>query len=113
MRTRTASILDKAFVLVGTLCLAGNQYKVPSVEFWQSIMQGRNYLVIIFLGVVGVFGAFAPFSLWVALERVDRSVTAQTQMLANFGKVIELGQKLTPPLKMSDLGLLCGEFGGR
>ena len=105
MRTRTASILDKTFVLVGTLCLAGNQYKVPSVELWQSIMQGHDYLVIVFLGVVGVFGAFAPFSSWVAMKQVDRLVTAQTQMLSNFGKLIELGQKLNPPLKTSDLGL--------
>ncbi|MGH3917551.1 MAG: hypothetical protein ACREYC_05605 [Gammaproteobacteria bacterium] len=98
-------MLDKTFVLVGTLCLAGNQYKVPSVEFWQSIMQDRGYLVIVFLGIVGVFGAFAPFSTWTALKQADRSVTAQTQMLSNFGKLIELGQKLNPALKMSDLGL--------
>ena len=55
--------------------------------------------------VVGVFGAFAPFSSCAALKQVDRSVTAQTQMLSNFGKLIELGQKLNPALKMSDLGL--------
>lgn len=105
MRTRTASVLDKTFVLVGMLCLAGNQYKVPSVEFWQSITQDRDYVAIVFLGIVGIFGAFTPFSSWAALKQVDRSVTAQTQMLSNFGKLIELGQKLDPPLKMSDLGL--------
>lgn len=98
-------MLDKAFVLVGTLCLAGNQYKVPSVELWQSIMQDRGYLGIVFLGIVGVFGAFAPFSSWAALKQVDKSVIAQTQMLSGFGKLIELGQKLNPALKMSDLGL--------
>lgn len=92
-------MLDKTFVLVGTLCLAGNQYKVPSVEFWQSIMQDRGYLVIAFLGIVGVFGVFAPFSSWAALQQVDRSVIAQTQMLSSFGKLIELGQKLNPALK--------------
>ncbi len=102
---RTATTLDKTIVLIGTLCLAGNQYKVPSVEFWQSIMQDRDYLVIVFLGIVGVFGTFAPFSSWAALMQVDRSVTAQTQMLSNFGKLIELGQGLNPALKMSDLGL--------
>ncbi|MGH3718798.1 MAG: hypothetical protein ACRDRI_08150 [Pseudonocardiaceae bacterium] len=105
MRMGTASTLDKTFVLVGTLCLAGNQYKVPSVEFWQSIMQDRGYFVIVFLGIVGVFGAFAPFSSWAALEQVDRSVTAQTQMLSHFGKLIELGQKVNPALTMNDLGL--------
>ncbi len=98
-------MLDKTFVLVGTLCLAGNQYKVPSVEFWQSIMQDRGYLVVVFLGIVGIFGAFAPFSSRAALTQVDKSVISQTQMLSNFGKLIELGQKLNPALKMSDLGL--------
>ena len=65
-------MLDKTFVLVGTLCLAGNQYKVPSVEFWQSIMQDRGYLVVVFLGIVGIFGAFAPFSSWAALMQVEQ-----------------------------------------
>ncbi|MGH3818077.1 MAG: hypothetical protein ACRDRE_10010 [Pseudonocardiaceae bacterium] len=88
MRMRTASILDKVFVFVGTLCLAGNQYKVPSVEFWQSIMQSRSYLVIVSLSIVGIFGAFTPFSSWATLKQVDRSVTVQTQMLSNFGKLI-------------------------
>lgn len=98
-------MLDKTFVLAGTLCLAGNQYKVPSVEFWQFIIQDRGYLVVIFLGIVGLFGAFAPFSSLAALTQVDKSVISQTQMLSNFGKLIELGRKLNPTLKMSDLGL--------
>ncbi len=68
-------------------------------------MQDRDYLVIFFLSIVGVFGAFAPFSSWAALQQVDRSVIAQTQMLSNFGKLIELGQKLNSALKISDLGL--------
>lgn len=105
MKTRTASILDKGAVLVGTLCLAGNQYKVPSIDFWQSVMQDRGYLSIVFISVVGVFGAFTPFSAWASRGQVDRSVVLQTQMLSNFGKLIALGQSISRPLPMSDLGL--------
>lgn len=105
MKTRTASILDKSTVLTGTLCLAGNQYKVPSIDFWQAAMQDRGYLNIVFISVVGVFGAFTPFSAWASRSQIDRSVILQTQMLSNFGKLIALGQNMPQPLPMSDLGL--------
>jgi len=105
MRWRTARTLDKLVVLLATLCLAANTYHVPSVAFWTTILNGRSYLLVVLLAVVGVFGVLAPIEALSARSRIETAVTIRRQILNSFGRLLTLGTEVAPHLEMSDLGL--------
>jgi hypothetical protein len=100
-----AKLADRSFLLLGTLCLAGNAYHVPSAGAWSSILQGKPYLLPLFLLVVGVFGAFTPFEQWQSRSVADQNVLMRRSILSSFGKILELATRIEPPLETGDLAL--------
>jgi hypothetical protein len=101
----TARALDKALLLAATLCLAGNAYHVPSRAFWDALLKDRFYLLLVFLAVVGVFGALTPFESWHARSLADRNVTTRRRVMSCFGRMLEISEGVSPPLPLGDLGL--------
>ncbi len=100
-----AKLADRSFLLLGTLCLAGNAYHVPSAGAWSSLLQGKPYLLPLFLLVVGVFGAFTPFEQWQSRSVSDQNVLMRRRILSSFGKILEIGTGIVPPLETGDLAL--------
>jgi hypothetical protein len=100
-----AKLADRSLLLLGTLCLAGNAYHVPSAGTWSSILQGKPYLLPLFLLIVGVFGAFTPFEQWQSRSVSDQNVLMRRRILSSFGKILEIGTGINPPLETGDLAL--------
>jgi len=105
MKRRGARAADKTALMAATLCLAGNSYKVPSPAFWDSLLQGRSYLLLGLLALVGVFGALTPFESWHARSLADRNVTTRRQIMSSFGRILEISNGVDPPLPTGDLAL--------
>jgi hypothetical protein len=101
----TAKLADRLALLLATLCLAGNAYHVPSADTWSSILQGRPYLLPLFLLIVGVFGAFTPFEQWHSRSVADQNVMMRRSILSTFGRVLEIAGDIDPPLETGDLAL--------
>lgn len=105
MKRVVARAIDRSIVLLATLCLTGNAYHVPSAQFWSSILQDRPYLPLVQLGIVAVFGVLTPFENWRARSLSDRNVGMRRRMLSTFGRILEIGNKVTPPLDTGDLAM--------
>ncbi|MFI6306217.1 hypothetical protein ACIBCH_30420 [Amycolatopsis thailandensis] len=105
MRLMTAKAADKAVLLSATLCLAGKAYNVPSRTFWDDVLSGRPYLLLIFLVVAGVFGALTPFESWQRRSFVDRNVVMRRRILSTFGRLLEISAEIDPALETGDLAL--------
>ncbi|GAA4538382.1 hypothetical protein [Amycolatopsis samaneae] len=105
MKLGTAKVLDRSVLLLATLGLAGNAYHVPSAGTWSAILGGRPYLLLVLLVIVGVFGAFMPFESWYRRSLLNRSVTIRRRILSSFGRVLEIGNQVDPPLDTGDLAL--------
>ncbi|WP_344420757.1 hypothetical protein [Amycolatopsis minnesotensis] len=105
MKRGTARAIDRSVVLLATLCLAGHSYHVPSARFWSSVLQNRSYLLLALLVVVAVFGALTPFESWRARSLSKRNVIMRRRILVTFGRILEIGNKIDPPLETGDLAL--------
>lgn len=106
MRLATARAIDRSVILLATVCLAANSYNVPSREFWEASIDGaRSYVLLGLLLVVGLFGAFTPTEALSGRARENRNVAIRRQILNSFGRLLEAGETVTPPLDMGDLGL--------
>lgn len=105
MRLTTARMIDRGVLLVATLALAGKQYEFPSGSFWNGVVVGHTYVVIILISLVGVFGALTPVEAFSRSLRVERRVALRRQILTTFGQLLEIGSTLQPPAEVSDLGL--------
>lgn len=105
MKRSTAKALDKVGLLSATLALAGNTYHVPSRYFWDLLLKDRNYLLLVLLGLVGVFGALTPFESWHARSLADRNVTTRRRIMSSFGRMLDISSRISPPLAVGDLAL--------
>ncbi|MBN6034961.1 hypothetical protein [Amycolatopsis sp. 195334CR] len=105
MKRSTAKLLDKAFLLLATLGLAGKAYHVPSKPFWDALLGNRPYVMLVLLGIAGVFGALTPFEAWQARAMADRNVIMRRSILSSFGKLLVISQAIEPPLETGDLAL--------
>ncbi|MEU4445026.1 hypothetical protein AB0K14_02005 [Actinosynnema sp. NPDC050801] len=105
MRRTTAKAIDKSLLLVTTLLLAGKTYNVPSKEIWDAILHDRSYLMLVLLGVAGAFGALTPFEGWQTRSLADRNVTMRRRVLSTFGRLLDIGGQVQPPLATGDLAL--------
>ncbi|RSN20733.1 hypothetical protein DL990_40235 [Amycolatopsis sp. WAC 01416] len=105
MSRKTAKAADKAILLTATLFLAGKAYNVPSKLFWDDLLTGRPYLLLVVLVVAGVFGAFTPFESWQRRSFVDRNVMMRRRVLSTFGRLLDISAKIDPPLDTGDLAL--------
>ncbi len=105
MSRMTAKSADKVILLSATLFLAGKAYNIPSKAFWDALLSGRSYLLLIFLVVAGVFGAFTPFESWRRRSFVDRNVIMRRRVLSTFGRLLEISAEIEPPLETGDLAL--------
>lgn len=90
---------------MATVGLAGNAYGVPSRTAWDSVIADRPYVLVTFLCMVGVFGAFTPVEALTETRRVNRDVNIRRQILSVFGQLLKLGEGVNPKLEMTDLGL--------
>jgi hypothetical protein len=104
MRRNSARAVDKIIVLVGTLCLAGNSYGLPSAQFWRQIRVGHPYVPIVLLVAVGLF-ALSPVENWSTRAQAGSRVTKRRQILASFGRMLKIAEKIQPPLPTGDLAL--------
>ena len=105
MRIKTARILDKTVVLIGTLALAARTYQFPSQQFWDSLLQDRGWILIGLLLIVGFFAAFTPAEAISTRARAERSLTIRRQILNSFGRLLEIQLATTPQVGLDDLGL--------
>jgi hypothetical protein len=105
MKRRTARILDKSALLLATLGLAGNAYHVPSAGFWAGLVDHRPMVLVVLLGLVGIFGALTPVEAFTERRRVNLGVSIRNQILASFGHIHRIGARVSPPLPTGDLGL--------
>ncbi len=105
MSRLTAKTADKTILLTATLFLAGKAYNVPSKTFWDDVLNGRPYLLLTFLVVAGVFGAFTPFESWRRRSFVDRNVMMRRRVLSTFGRLLEISAEIDPHLDTGDLAL--------
>ncbi|MGW4115087.1 hypothetical protein ACWEFJ_29790 [Actinosynnema sp. NPDC004786] len=105
MRRVTAKAIDKSLLLITTLLLAGKTYNVPSKQFWDAVLYDRSYLVVVLLGVAGTFGALTPFESWQMRSLADRNVTMRKRVLSTFGRLLDIGGQVSPPLATGDLAL--------
>lgn len=105
MKRATAKAADKTVLLSATLCLAGKTYHVPSQPFWSSLLQERPHLMLAFLVVAGVFGAFTPFETWQRRSLADRNVAMRRRILSTFGRLQEISAEVRPALPTGDLAL--------
>ncbi|KFU77337.1 hypothetical protein SAMN04489729_0494 [Amycolatopsis lurida] len=105
MSRRTAKAADKTILLSATLFLAGKAYNVPSKPFWDGLLNGRSFLLLVVLVMAGVFGAFTPFESWQRRAFVDRNVMMRRRVLSTFGRLLDISAKIEPPLDTGDLAL--------
>ena len=105
MRLATARAVDRTAVLLFTVTLSANTYHVPSALFWERALGSHAYAVPILLAITGLFVVFTPVESLTARSRMTRNVTTRQQVLTAFGRLLELGRTVTPPLGISDLGL--------
>lgn len=105
MKRRTARAADRTVVLVATVLLAANTYKFPSQAFWDDLLRDRQYLLIVLLLLVGVFGALMPVETWTSRNRTERAVAIRAQILSGFGRILELRGGVQPPISINDMAL--------
>jgi hypothetical protein len=105
MRPTTAKVVDRAILLVATLCLAAWQYDAPSEDFWSSVLRDRGYLIPLMIVVISVFGAFTPFEAYAEKTRMGRHAAVRQQILAHFGRLLAVAIRAQPPIVIGDLGL--------
>ncbi|MGM1064612.1 hypothetical protein [Saccharothrix sp. Mg75] len=105
MRRATAKTIDKAVLLSATLCLAGKAYDVPSKQFWTAVLDNRPYLLLVLLGIAGVFGALTPFESRQSRSAANRDVVMRRRVLSTFGTLLVISQEVRPPLPMGDLAM--------
>lgn len=105
MRRTTAKVIDKSLLLITTLLLAAKTYDVPSKQLWDAVLHNRSYLVLVLLGMAGAFGALTPFESWQTRSLADRNVTMRKRVLSTFGKLLDIGGQVHPPLPTGDLAL--------
>jgi hypothetical protein len=105
MRLGTARTIDKGMLLATTLCLAGNQYDLPSKTFWETITNDRPYFMIVLIGLVSVLGGFPPFESLSQRIRIERQVAVRQQILTTFGQLLDIGRAIRPVAEVSDFGL--------
>ncbi|WP_143073447.1 hypothetical protein [Actinokineospora terrae] len=87
------------------IALAGKANGVPSTQFWNSIVTAQPYVPLGLLVVVGLFGALSPFEWWQARSLPDQKTTMRRRILTSFGRMLEVGGQVEPPLRTGDLAL--------
>ena len=92
-------------MLLFTVTLSANTYHFPTALFWDRVLGNHAYTVPILLATTGLFVVFTPVESLTARSRMARSVTTRQQILTAFGRLLELGRSVRPPLGISDLGL--------
>jgi hypothetical protein len=105
VRLATARTLDRTAALLFTIILSANTYRFPSPSFWEVALRDHAYAVPTLLAATGFFIVFRPAETLTERSRSARSVTTRQQILTAFGRLLELGRAVTPPLGISDLGL--------
>lgn len=100
-----AKVIDRTVLFVAAACIVARQYDVPSKAFWVSTLRGREYLVLVLIGIISFFGVFTPFDALVARSRVARRTALRQQILAHFGRLLMIAGRAEPPIEVSDLGL--------
>ncbi|MCE7008590.1 hypothetical protein LWC34_38125 [Kibdelosporangium philippinense] len=105
MKLSKARAIDRSFLLVGTLGLAGKAYAVPSASFWDDVTARHPVVVLVLLATVGVFGALAPVEAITARARANRALNVRKHILTRFGQIIDIARDVAPPLPINDLAL--------
>jgi len=105
VRIATGKTLDRFFVLLGTLLLAGRQYDVPSKAFWTQAFAGRSWLVLIIIATIGIFGALTPLESYASRRTVERRTALRNQIFVHFGRLLRLIRRIRPQLDAEDFGL--------
>ncbi|MBM7770400.1 hypothetical protein JOD54_000604 [Actinokineospora baliensis] len=105
MGLRAAKLLDKAVLVAAGVALAGKANGVPSTQFWNAVVAAQPYLPVVLLVIAGIFGALTPFEWWHQRTLADRKTTMRRRILTSFGRMLEVGSRVEPPLRTGDLAL--------
>ncbi|WP_190090947.1 hypothetical protein [Streptomyces melanogenes] len=105
MRSLTAKILDRLILLAASICMVARQYDFPDRKFWTDLSDGRPFVIVTLICIIGIFGAFTPFQALSERKRVERRSAIRQEILTHYGKMLCLAVRAQPPVELQDLGL--------
>jgi hypothetical protein len=105
-RRNWGTFADKTLLVIAGALLAAQQNDVPSEKLWTDLLQGRGYLLVGTIVVVGIVGVLNPFQAIASRGLTDRALALQRHILHALGAIIDLTCfRLNPPLPINDVGL--------
>lgn len=105
MRSPTAKLLDRLILLVATVIMAARQYHVPSKSFWEQAADEADYLPLVLICTIGIFGALTPFQALVKRSLTADRTATRNEILTHFGSILKIATKGTSPIDIGDVAL--------
>ncbi|MYW05390.1 hypothetical protein [Streptomyces sp. SID3343] len=105
MRPSTAKLLDRLILLAATILMAARQYHVPSKDFWERSADDTDYLPLVLICTIGVFGALTPCQALVKRSLTAARTATRNEILTHLGGVLKIATKGSSPIDIGDVAL--------